>query len=876
VALAVGSRIGQYEVLSAIGAGGMGEVYRARDNRLGRDVALKILADLLAADPERRARFDHEARTVAALNHPNIVTIYSVEESGGTPFLTMEIVEGQTLDALLPPRGLPLPALLEHALPIVDAVRAAHDRHIIHRDLKPSNVMVTRDGHVKVLDFGLAKFLHPPVIDEAAQTITAAPVTSIGRVVGTSAYMSPEQAEGRRVDHRSDVFSLGILLYEMATGVRPFTGDTTLAVLLAIVRDAPKPITEVRPGTSHDLAGIIERCLEKDPERRLQSARELRELLGALVAPLPSSRPSPWRVPSLVAAAAVTALAGGALLLTRTSDRDASSLPRPTFTRLTFEPRIESWPSLSPDGGDLVYVGQSAGNNDIYIRSIGAPAASAVNLTADSPASDSMPSFSPDGQWIAFSSLRENSAGLFVMDRRGQSIRRLTNAGADPAWTPDGREIVYSTESGGDSEVRRVPSELWAVDVNSGTRRRICEADAVQPRVSPDGRFVAFWALPLEKGQSQFSRPDRDVWVLPIAGGARVQITSGGSTNWNPAWSPDGRFLYFASDRSGSMNIWRVPIDRQTGRAAGEPVAMMAPALSAGVMSVAADGSVVYAAHDFSTNLRWIPFDPVKGIVTGDASDVVTGQRGWTDIDVSPDGNQLAMRSIRAQEDIWVVGTDGSGLRPLTSDSARDRGPRWAPDGSLMYYSSRSGQYQFWAIAADGSGPRQITHGAAPTLNHPIPSPDGRWVAGSNPNGGEQFIFDTRDWRKAPEQLPQPPGRGTTYLWDWSPDGTKIATRDTLGQLRVFNVATKTWDTAGTGVFPRWLPDGVRLVAQDRGRMTLVDTIAKTSRQLYAEPDRGRAIFSIALAPDARRVYFTSAVSEADIWLMRFGDRTGR
>jgi Tol biopolymer transport system component len=867
VALAVGSRIGQYEVLAAIGAGGMGEVYRARDSRLGRDVALKILPDLFAADPERRARFDHEARTVAALNHPNIVTIYSVEESGGTRFLTMEIVEGQTLDALIPPRGLGLPELLEYALPIVDAVRAAHERHIVHRDLKPSNVMVTRDGHVKVLDFGLAKFLHPPTIDEAAQTMTAGPVTSAGQVVGTSAYMSPEQADGRQVDHRSDVFSLGILLYEMATGVRPFSGDTALAVLLAIVKDAPRPITEVRPGTSHDLARIIERCLEKDPERRLQSARELRERLGSLAAPVSSSRAS-WRVPILVAAAAVTA-ASGALVLMRTSDRDASPLPTPTVTRLTFEPRIESWPSLSPDGNDLVYVGQGAGNNDIYIRSIDAAAAPTVNLTADSPASDSMPSFSPDGRWIAFSSLREDSAGIFVMDRQGASTRRLTNVGADPAWTPDGREIVYSTESGGDAEVRRVPSELWAVNVDSGARRRISEADAVQPRVSPDGRFVAFWALPLEQGHSQFSRPDRDVWVLPIAGGTRVQITSGGSTNWNPAWSPDGRFLYFASDRSGSMNIWRVPIDRGTGRAAGEPVAMMAPALSAGVMSVAADGSMVYAAHDFSTNLRWIPFDPVKGVVTGDASDVVTGQRGWTDIDVSPDGRRIAMRSIRAQEDIWVVGTDGSGLRPLTTDAARDRGPRWAPDGSLMYYSSRGGQYQFWAIDADGSGPRQITHGDL-VPNHPIPSPDGRWVAGSNTNSGEQFIFDTRDWRRAPERLPQPPGRGTTYLWDWSPDGTKIATRDTVGQLKVFTVATRTWASVGPGGFPRWLPDGRRLVAQDGGRMILVDTIAKTSRQFYAEPDRGRGVFSIALAPDARRVYFTSAVSEADIWLMRF------
>ena len=316
MALAVGSRIGQYEVLSAIGAGGMGEVYRARDSHLGRDVALKILPDLFAADPERRARFDHEARTVAALNHPNIVTIYSVEERGSTRFLTMEIVEGQTIDALLPPGGLPLPELLRYAIPIVDAVSAAHDRQIVHRDLKPSNVMVTRDGRVKVLDFGLAKFQHAPALDEAAQTMTAGPVTSIGHIVGTSAYMSPEQAEGRRIDHRSDLFSLGILLYEMATGVRPFTGDTAFAVLLAIARDAPKPITQVRPGASRDLERIIDRCLEKDPERRFQSATELRERLGSLAAPLPSSGATAWRLPVLVGAVVLLGAIAAALLLT--------------------------------------------------------------------------------------------------------------------------------------------------------------------------------------------------------------------------------------------------------------------------------------------------------------------------------------------------------------------------------------------------------------------------------------------------------------------------------------------------------------------------------------------------------------------------------
>jgi serine/threonine protein kinase len=875
VALAIGSRIGQYEVLAAIGAGGMGEVYRARDSRLGRDVALKILPDLVAGDPERRARFDHEARTVAALNHPNIVTIYSVEESRSTRFLTMEIVEGHTLDELVPPQGLPLTELLTYAIPIVDAVSAAHGRQIVHRDLKPSNVMITREGRVKVLDFGLAKFYQTPVFDETAQTMTAEPMTAFGRVIGTSAYMSPEQAQGQRVDHRSDLFSLGILLYEMATGVRPFTGDTTMAVLAAIVKDTPKPVTQVRPGTSRDLERIIERCLEKGPERRLQSATDLREMLEALAAPLPSARHSAWRWPIVVAAVVLIGAIATTLLLTRASDRTGTDLPKPTFTRLTFEPGVESWPSLSPDGTELVYVRQSAGNNDIYIRSVGSDTASAINITADSPVSDSMPSFSPDGQSIAFSSLRENSAGIFVMGRRGESIRRLTNVGTDPTWTPNGREIVYSTETGGDPEVRRVPSELWAVNVESGTRRRISEADAVQPRVSPDGRFIAFWALPLERSHGQFGQPDRDVWVLPIAGGERVRITSGGSTNWNPAWSPDGRFLYFASDRSGSMNIWRVPIDPGTGRAVGEPIAMVAPALYTGVLSVAATGSVIYAAHDYSTYVRSMAFDPVKGVVTGDPTDVVTGQRAWVELDVSRDGRQIAMRSIRMQEDVWVVGTDGSGLRALTNDAARDRGPRWAPDGSLMFYSSRGGgSYQFWGMSADGSGLRQINHSDL-ALNHPIPSPDGRWVAGTNTNGGEQYIFDARDWTKAPEQLPQPPGRATTYLWDWSPDGTKLATRDTVGQLRVFTVASKTWDSVGTGVFPRWLPDGRRLIAQDRGRIVLVDTTAKTANQIYAEPNRGRSVFSIALSPDARRLYFTSAVNEADIWLMRF-EQTAR
>ncbi len=715
--------LNHYRVLRPLGAGGMGEVYEAEDTRLKRLVALKVLPERIASDPDRRARFEREAQAVAALNHPNIVTIHSVEESDGIRFLTMEIVDGRTIDQHVPSTGLPLPALLKYAVPLVDAVCAAHDRQIVHRDLKPSNVMVTRDGRVKVLDFGLAKLEAPAVADVTAPTMTATPATSIGQIVGTVAYMSPEQAEGRPVDHRTDIFSLGILLYEMATGVRPFRGDTSISVLSSIIKDVPEPITKIRPGVSRDLERTIDHCLAKNPERRVQSARDLRNLLEGLAPPAAAAGTSRWSTRAILAMSlGVIAIAAAAYMIAgRQLREDAAEPLRPTFTRLTFERGIETSPSLSPDGSEVVYAEASAaGPSDIYIRSIGTD--TAVNLTKDSPSADTSPAFSPDGLSIAFSSDRDNSSGIFIMGRRGESVRRLTNGGADPVWMPDGRHIVFATEMGSEPDGRLAPSELWEVNVESGERRRIAAADAVQPRVSPDGRFVAFWALPLNAASTAFVGANRDIWVQPLAGGPRTRITTGESVDWSPAWSHDGRQLYFSSDRGGSVNIWRVAIDSATGTPAGEPVAMAMPAEYAAFANVGRDGAVVYAALAFSTHVRSIGFDPAIGAVRGVPVDVLTGQRAWLHPDVSPDGRLITLRSIRAQEDVWIVGVDGSGLKALTHDAARDRGSRWAPDGSLLFYSSRSGGYQFWTMQADGSGARQLTHGDT-VLNYPSPRP---------------------------------------------------------------------------------------------------------------------------------------------------------
>jgi hypothetical protein len=309
----VGSSLAHYHVLELLGRGGMGEVYSAEDTRLRRKVAIKVLPAAMAAEPERRRRFEREAQAIAALNHPGIVTIYSVEHEGGVSFLTMELVEGKTLADIVPEGGMPLAQFLKIAVPLADAVHAAHEKGILHRDLKPGNVMVTPEGRVKVLDFGLAKLAR-----DSALIMPAGPhTTSDGQIIGTLFYMAPEQAEGKPVDRRADIFALGVIMYELAVGLRPFAGETNVSVLTSLLRDTPRPLTEIRHDMPPVLSDILQRCMEKDPEKRYSSAAELRadlEALGgqsALKAPAP-----PW---AYAASAGVLVLATSAMWWAMTS-----------------------------------------------------------------------------------------------------------------------------------------------------------------------------------------------------------------------------------------------------------------------------------------------------------------------------------------------------------------------------------------------------------------------------------------------------------------------------------------------------------------------------------------------------------------------------
>ena len=542
----LGQTLAHYKILEKIGSGGMGEVYLAEDTKLDRKVALKVLPPELAESEERRARFEREAKAVAALNHPNIVTIYSVEHADGIHFITMELVRGKTLTELLPRSGFPLERFFEIAIPLADAVAAAHQENITHRDLKPDNMMVGDDGRVKVLDFGLAK-PSPAAWTEDSELPTQA-MTQQGMIVGTPQFMSPEQAQGESVDARADIFSLGTVLYLMATGQDPFRGNTPTAILSSIIKDNPAPVTDVKPELPGLLGRTIRRCLEKDPEDRLQSAKDLRNELreskqdaeSGDAEPAPASRAgnTKW-ILALIGAMAV-AVVGTYLVLraTRGARVDTPGMAT-TLTQLTSQSGRELFPSLSPDGRYVVYASDSTGNWDVYSQRVGGE--NAVNLTADSSSHDTQPSFSPDGDLIAFRSERDGG-GIFLMGATGESVRRVTDFGCSPSWSPDGLEIALAIDCGVENpHSRLIVSSLWTVNVASGETHVVTESDGVQPSWSPSGSRIAFWSIWDANGEPT----PRDIWTVPAGGGERTPVTADAATDWNPVWSPDGRYLYF-------------------------------------------------------------------------------------------------------------------------------------------------------------------------------------------------------------------------------------------------------------------------------------------------------------------------------------------
>ncbi len=703
----IGRQVGHYEILSRLGEGGMGVVYKARDTLLSRTVALKVLPPALINDPERKRRFVQEAKAASSLNHPNIITVYDIVGDKGVDFIVMEYVAGQTLAEILPKKRLALDDALKYAVQIASALAAAHGAGVIHRDLKPGNIMVDGQCVIKVVDFGLAKLTATKVFSELADAQATKTDTALGTeegaILGTVAYMSPEQAEGKPVDGRSDIFSFGALLYELVTRRRAFQADSSLAILTAILREDPKPASSVARGIPPELDRIVERCLRKDPERRFQSAADLKVTLEDLRGEIRRGKPSvaagsPARRWFWFAGLAImVAVAGVAVWVIRSPERPAQ--PALRIVPLTSYPGHERNPSFSPDGTQVVFTwdGANQDNFDIYIKLI--ESESQVRLTTH-PDKDVSPVWSPDGKWIAFLRLVSSERALLLLippiGGREKQLGEIRDPSLDGwrhrslAWSPDSRWVV--APSGSSSGLG-----LQAFSLESGEKRQLTTSAESQfsdrtPAFSPDGKTLVF---------ARFSSAEvSELYLLSLSRdltptGEPVRLTFENRRTFAPAWSFDGSQIVFVSGHQHHPNLYRLSF----------------PSLARlELLPIGSRGAYLY--------------------------DPALSSRG-----------DLAYSERISDYNIWgfeLSGPDkkGGAPAPLIASTFLDHMPQFSPDGKKIAFASyRSGDAEIWVCDADGSNPFQLTSFGGPDCSHLRWSPDSREIAFFSTQAGQREIY---------------------------------------------------------------------------------------------------------------------------------------
>jgi serine/threonine protein kinase len=857
-AVVVGTQLGAYRIESLLGVGGMGEVYRATDTSLGRSVAIKILPRAFAADPERLARFRREAQILASLNHPNIGAIYGLEnlegEGHSTLGLVLELVEGPTLAEKLDGVALPVDAVIALARQIAAALEAAHEHGIIHRDLKPANIKVREDGTVKVLDFGLAKAIEATGVDGVTRAVHAGPPDSPtittpsmmagGIILGTAAYMSPEQARGKPADKRSDIWAFGAVVYEMLTGTRPFAGDGVSEVLASVL--AREPDWMRLPSTlSPALGTYIRRCLHKNPKQRIADVQDVRLALdGAFdaAAPLPVvPAPVTWRRVATLAAAAMigaSVVAAVVWVFMRPFDRVPPRVSRLQITpaeatalTISGQRGIESRDlAITPDGSRVIYVGNRG--TQLFVRAL--ETLEPVSVFTGSPRG---PFVSPDGQWIGFSDGGNTLKKVAVTGGTAVTVTTIdapTVRGA--SWLPDDT-IIFATINP-ETGLQQVPASGGPTKVITRPDRGRGEADHVWPEALPDGRSMLFTVLPTTGGLD-----GAQVAVLDLQTGARTVLVRGGS---HAQYAPSGHLIYATP---GTLRA--VPFDLTQLRTRGSalpviPDVMTTP-LGAVDAVVAADGTLAYVAGgavaSAGATLVWVDRQ-------GREMAIPAPPRFYTHPRVSPDGTRVAVFVAEQDLDVWLWDLTRPPLTRVTYGPGVDSYPLWTRDGHRLIFSSqRTGVMNIFWQTADGAGAAErLTESSYAQTVTGISSDGGSVIFTEvSPTTGEDVMRLMLDGTRSVAPLVQSGFAERNGVV--SPNGRWLAYEaDDSGRFEIFvrpfpNVNTARWQVSNDGgTRPLWSPSGHELFyvaatgAIMRVGVTLRSSWTPTTAQVLVKP----------------------------------------